>query len=92
MRDDHFEWDDRKAASNVRKHGIAFNHARRVFHDPFGIDGPDDEEDEERFSRLGMANGFLIFVIYTERSGRIRIISARRATRYEQNDYLSQND
>ena len=53
-------------------------------------DGTVDEEDEERFSRLGMADGFLLSVIYTERNGRIRIISARRATKYEQNDYASQ--
>lgn len=90
MRDDHFERDDRKAAANVRKHGISFHHARRVFNDPSGIDGADDEEDEERFSRLGMAEGFLLSVIYAERSGRIRVISARRATKYEQNDYASQ--
>lgn len=41
MRDANFEWDDRKAASNLRKHGVAFEHARAVFADPRGFDRPD---------------------------------------------------
>ena len=91
MRDEEFEWDDRKAIINERRHRIAFGHARRVFADPQGIDGVDPELDEMRFSRLGLANGFLLFVVYTERGGRIRIISARMATKHEQDDYVSQN-
>lgn len=91
MRDGNFEWDDRKAAANLRKHDVAFEHARRVFGDPSGIDGLDDDDSEERFTRLGFANGVLLLVVYAERSGRTRIISARKATKHEQGDYTSQS-
>lgn len=61
---------------------------------PFAIERLDDREEygEERFVVIGMAEGnSLLFVAYSEREGRIRIISARRATRYEQDDYFQQN-
>ena len=86
-----FEWDDRKATANRRKHDVAFEHAHQVFDDPYAIDGSDDDVDEERFTRLGFANGALLVVVYTERGGRIRIISARKARRREQGDYFSQS-
>lgn len=93
MNDDDFEWDDAKAAANYAKHGVSFRRARLAFADPFGIAEYDDREDygEDRFTRTGMVEGTLLFVSYTERGERIRIISARRATRDEQDDYYQQN-
>jgi uncharacterized protein len=89
-----FEWDHAKAEANWQAHGVSFELARTVFRDPFAIDRIDDREDygEERLIVIGMAEGaVLLFVAYTERGERIRIISARRTTKYEQDDYFRQN-
>ena len=91
MRDDRFEWDDRKAASNLRKHDVSFVLARLVFDDPAASDELDKDEDEERFVRVGMASGEVLFVVYTLRGDRTRIISARKANRNEQVRYVSQS-
>jgi uncharacterized protein len=87
-----FEWDDEKARANARKHGVAFERAKLAFADPFAIAALDDREDygEERFILIGMADGPLLFVAFTERGDRKRIISARRATRHEQAIYERQ--
>ncbi len=92
MEDDRFEWSDAKARANLDKHGVDFEVARLVFDDPASIDSCDDRKGygEDRFNITGMAKGKLLTVTYTERSGRIRIISARKATRHEQDDYFSQ--
>ena len=92
MQDDRFEWSDAKARTNLSKHGVSFPVARRVFDDPYAVDEIDDRSNsrEERFNIIGMAKGVLLTVTYTERSDRIRIISARRATRREQDSYFSQ--
>jgi hypothetical protein len=89
-----FEWHDAKAAANLQAHGVSFKLARTVFKDAFAIERLDDRENygEERFVIIGMAEGsVLLYVAYTERAGRIRIISARRVTQYEQDDYFRQN-
>ncbi|HYW46033.1 MAG TPA: BrnT family toxin [Bryobacteraceae bacterium] len=89
-----FEWHFAKAESNLQTHGISFELAKTVFKDPFAIELLDDREDygEERFVIMGMAEGHvLLFVAYTERHERIRIISARRVTQYEQDEYFRQN-
>jgi uncharacterized DUF497 family protein len=89
-----FEWDDAKAAANLRAHGVSFDLAKAVFNDPFATERLDDREDygEERFVIVGRIEGnVLLFVAYTEREEQIRIISARRATQYEQDDYFQQN-
>jgi uncharacterized protein len=89
-----FEWDSAKAEANFSTHGVTFDLAATVLKDPFAIERLDDREEygEERFVVTGMAEGnSLLFVAYTEREGRIRIISARRATQYEQDDYFQQN-
>ncbi len=91
-----FDWRNTadKAARNLRDHGVSFDLATMVFDDPFAVERLDDREDygEERFIIIGMAAGnILLFVVYTERKGRIRIISARRATKREQDDYFQQN-
>ncbi len=88
-----FEWDDAKAASNYAKHGIAFQHAVKVFLDPYAIERIDDREDygEARMNLLGGCDGVILHVTYTERAGRIRVISARRANKYERDDYYREN-
>ena len=89
-----FEWDDAKAEANLGAHGVSFKLAKTVFKDPFAIERINDRDDygEERFVMIGMAKeSILSFVAYTERAERIRIISARRATQYEQDDYFQQN-
>jgi uncharacterized protein len=89
-----FEWHKAKAEANFRRHGVSFNLAKTVFEDPFAVERVDDREehDEERFVIIGMAEAkVLLFVAYAEREERIRIISARRATQYEQDDYFQQN-
>jgi uncharacterized DUF497 family protein len=89
-----FEWDEAKAAENYAKHGVSFETAIKVFRDPFAIERQDDREDygEARFILIGTAEEAVITVVYTERDGRFRIISARRATRHEQDDYFLEND
>jgi hypothetical protein len=87
-----FEWDRRKAAANLRKHGVSFEEARSVFFDDQArlIDDPDHSEDEDRFVLLGLSGALrLLLVCHCYRSGDevIRIISARRATRTEAKFY-----
>ena len=89
-----FEWHDAKAAANLRSHGISFELARTVFKDPFAIERLDDRRDygEERLVIIGMAEGnILLYVAYTERNERIRLISARRVTEREEEDYFQRN-
>ena len=82
-----FEWDDAKAETNKRKHWVAFDQARDVFDDPRAID---ESTDEERWQRIGSSRGGVVFVVYVERTSRIRIISARRANTREATAYLGQ--
>jgi uncharacterized protein len=89
-----FEWHPTKAEANLEAHGVSFDLATTVFKDPFAVERIDDREDygEQRFVIIGMAEGqVVLFVAYTDREERIRIISARRATQYEQDDYFRQN-
>jgi hypothetical protein len=89
-----FEWHDAKAEANLQAHGVSFDLAKTVFKDPFAVERLDDREDygEERLVIIGMAEGrVVLFVAYTEREERIRIISARRATQNEQDDYFRQS-
>ncbi|MDZ4804317.1 MAG: BrnT family toxin [Candidatus Eisenbacteria bacterium] len=85
-----FEWDSRKANSNLKRHGVSFSEASTVLGDPLSITIPDPlhSHDEPRFLDLGMSHsGRLIVVVYTERAGTLRLISARPATRHEKQDY-----
>jgi uncharacterized protein len=93
MPDCEFEWDDAKAAENWRRHGVRFDQGAEVLSDPFAIEEIDDREDygEERINALGMRRGVLLHVTYTQRDDRIRIISARRATKHEQDYYYREN-
>ena len=87
-----FEWDGNKAAVNWRDHGVTFAHAVKACLDPF-VELIDDREDyeEERVKLLGMSSGVTLHVTYTERGSRIRLISARRAERHEQDTYYREN-
>ena len=93
MKDEAFEWDDDKAEDNYVKHGVSFDAARKVFEDPFSLERLDDRTNygEERFFAIGRVGGQILFVAYTEREARIRLISARNATRHEQDDYFQRN-
>jgi uncharacterized DUF497 family protein len=92
MRDDEFEWDDRKAKRNERQHGVTFELARLVFDDPNAIDRVDlDEPDEDRELITGLVGDVLFTVCFVDRSQRKRIISARKATHGEQTDYNEAN-
>ena len=87
-----FDWDRRKAAAILRKHGVTFEEARTVFSDERAalIDDPDHADDEDRFILLGMSGLARILLVchcYRAEGDLIRIISARRATRSEQADY-----
>lgn len=93
MQDDAFEWDDVKAASNWLDHGVRFETARDVFKDLFAIEWTDDRhgDTEERFVTVGMVEERLLFVSYTLRGKRIRIISAREAEPRERRRYHNEN-
>jgi len=85
-----FEWDDDKAKSNRKKHGVSFEEASTVFGDPLSrtIHDPVHSGEEDRFVTLGESErGRLLVVVFTDRDDRIRIISARVATKRERNDY-----
>ncbi len=83
-----YQWDDRKAAANLEKHGINFADAVSVFSDDLSITISDERFDEERFITIGLdAFGRVLVVVYTCRSQEIRLISARQATRSELTQY-----
>ncbi|MDC4205098.1 MAG: BrnT family toxin [Candidatus Manganitrophus sp.] len=85
-----FEWDEKKAVANEKKHGVSFHDASTVFGDPLAItfDDPDHSSQEERFLTFGLSqSNKLLVVSHTQRSDRTRIISARPATRQERKIY-----
>jgi uncharacterized DUF497 family protein len=92
MRELRFAWDPRKARENLRRHRVSFGEAETAFLDEEALvlDDPDHSEVEDRFILLGMSAGFrILFVCHCVREGGslIRIISARRASRGEQEQY-----
>jgi uncharacterized DUF497 family protein len=86
-----YEWDPAKAAANLEKHGVSFANASTVFLDPLAATWPDPDHSasERRFITLGLSTeAQLLFVAHQEiAEDRIRIISARRATRRERHGY-----
>ena len=85
-----FEWDDRKAKRNIKKHGVSFEEASTVFADPLAVTiyDPLHSDEEHRYVTLGQSQRRrLLVVVFTDRDERIRIISARVATRRERRDY-----
>ena len=85
-----FEWDEAKADRNLEKHGVTFDEASSVFRDPLGkvLPDPTDASGEDRAIMMGHSDqGRLLIVVFTERAHRIRIVSARGATRRERHGY-----
>jgi uncharacterized DUF497 family protein len=85
-----FEWDESKARSNVRKHGVSFQEAVTVFDDPMSItlDDPEHSDHERRFVTIGFSNrARLLVVCHGDRPDRIRIINSRTADRRERRYY-----
>ena len=87
-----FEWDERKAAANAKKHGVSFDEAKSVFVDERAklIDDPDHSEDEDRFVLLGLSGALRLLLVchcYRGDGNVIRIISARKATTQESKSY-----
>jgi uncharacterized DUF497 family protein len=85
-----FEWDPDKAKANLKKHDVSFHEASTVFGDPLAItfNDPDHSIREHRFLTFGYSRmSHLLVVVHTERHGKTRIISARRATRQERKIY-----
>jgi uncharacterized DUF497 family protein len=83
-----YEWDSRKAASNLRKHGVDFADAVIALEDELALTLDDDYSDEQRFITIGSdGSGQILVVIYTYRGVNIRIISAREATPRERRQY-----
>ncbi len=87
-----FEWDPKKAAANLRKHGVSFEDAQTVFAGENAklIDDPDHSEEEDRFVLLGLSSSLrLLVACHCYRSGGkvIRIMSARKAEGHERNSY-----
>lgn len=84
----YFEWDDTKENINIQKHGINFTIAAKVFLDPNRLERYDEKHSryEDRYNTIGLVDDIL-FVVYTERTNNIRIISARIATKEEKEAY-----
>jgi len=86
-----FEWDPKKAASNLRKHNVSFEDAATVFGDPLSLTIHDSGHSsglEDRFVTIGLSvRRRLLVVVHCDRARRIRIISARPATRRETKQY-----
>jgi hypothetical protein len=85
-----FEWDEQKAASNRRKHGVSFDEAATAFGDPFSltIDDPGHSEEEDRFVLIGESfRRRLLVVVHTTRGDNLRLISARLAKASERRTY-----
>lgn len=84
-----FEFDPAKAISNLRKHGVSFAHAEQALRDEMAVTVEDpDSVEEQRFVTLGMdALGRVLVVVHAQRGGRARVISARKASRGELEQY-----
>lgn len=85
-----FEWDEEKSRNNLRKHGVSFEEASTIFGDPLSltIDDPQHSMREQRWVTLGHSvKHRLLAVVHTDRGNRIRLISARMATRRERKTY-----
>lgn len=84
-----FEWDEDKNQFNIRKHGFGFERAKTIFYGPTALLTEEVTLDGEiRELTLGILEGIItLAVVHTDRNGKIRIISARKATRYEQKTF-----
>lgn len=86
-----FEWNEEKAAANLKTHGVSFEEAIEVFFDPDAVEGFDAEHSisEDRFYIIGFSSRRLLYVVYAERLAEnvIRLISARKAEGKKQKEY-----
>lgn len=85
-----FEWNPDKATLNIEKHGVSFQEAATVFNDPLSVTFPDPDHSigESRYVIIGLSRfEQLLVVAHTDREEKIRIISARKATRQEKRFY-----
>lgn len=78
-----FEWDKQKSIANQKKHGISFSDALTVFLDNH-VNVELDSEDEQRFAAIGPIRKKFFTIVYTKRKGKIRLISARRSRKDEE--------
>jgi uncharacterized DUF497 family protein len=85
-----FEWDESKSNINLMKHGVSFKAAELVFYDPERSEFFDKIHSvtEERWKIIGMSGSNVLLVVCTERNGKIRIISARKAEKFEEEEYF----
>ena len=86
-----FAWDENKRQENLRKHGVDFADVEFIFAD-YTVTTEDDREayGEQRLVSLGLLHGIVVSVVFTERNGKVRIISIRKATNHEKRFYFSQ--
>ena len=86
-----FEWDETKRKANIKKHGIDFVDAPSIFAgDTITIEDDRYDYGEERFVTFGILEGRVVAVAHTETEELVRIISIRKATKYEEKEYFSQ--
>ena len=89
-----FEWNPDKAITNIKKHNVSFTEAATVFNDPLSLTYPDPDHsiNESRYITIGLSKtGKIIILAHTDRNNKIRIISARLATRQERRFYEEGN-
>jgi len=85
-----FEYDEKKARANLKKHGVSFLEAMTVFNDPQAATLPDEDhsEDESRLITIGLSEKHrVLYIVHTDRGAAIRLISARVTTTGEQRQY-----
>lgn len=86
-----FEWDEAKRLANLRKHGIDFLDASVIFEgDTLTVEDNRYDYREQRFVTFGLLQGLVVAIVHSDRNDSIRIISARKATRYEQKIYFEE--
>lgn len=86
-----FEWDEQKRLENLRKHGLDFKDVQEVFENELVTDIDDRfEYDEIRYYTLGYLRGMVVVVSHTEANGLVRVISFRKAEKYEEEIYFTQ--
>jgi uncharacterized DUF497 family protein len=86
-----FEWDENKRLANIRKHGFDFTDVSTVFaSDTVTVEDDRYNYGEQRFVTFGLFQGRIIAVVHTENDDLVRIISARKASKYEQQIYFEQ--
>jgi len=86
-----FRWDENKNTENIKKHGVSFMMAARIFSDPCRIEWHDffhSTQSEDRWIGIGLSCCDLLTVIFTEKDDNIRIISARKADKTEEEEYF----